>query len=61
MFVMSKIHYLQSILWRFVGPTTDLKIHKNVVSDNLASHETIKKAFDKIFPFQNRSYKFIVR
>ena len=48
-----KIHFpnsSQSILWKIVGPTTDLKTHKKVVYN--ISYDL--KAFDKIFLVENR-------
>ena len=48
-----RIHFpisSQSILWKIVGPTTDLKTHKKIVYN--ISYDL--KAFDKIFLAKNR-------
>ena len=48
-----RIHFQnssQSILWKIVGTTTDLKTHKKVVYN--ISYDL--KAYDKIFLVENR-------
>ena len=46
-----------SILWKSVGPTTDLKTQKKVVYKKPYD----LKAFIKIFFLENKIYKFIAR
>ena len=46
-----------SILWKSVGPTTDLKTQKKIVYNKPYD----LKAFDKILLLENRIYKLIAR
>ena len=36
------VYSSQNIVWRIVGPATDLKIQNKVVYDNVTTHVTIK-------------------